>query len=257
MNDFYDTAEAVWREWLDGESEPPADLARGLDLAGLPEPYLMADPGPNPLYVLLTNPGRVMVDAAWPLQLRTDIESGRSPISPGMPYRRVSEVLIGEYRSKLSGTAGGRIKAMDDLVLQGGWTELAQFETVPWHSVDFGGGLKHAAATGRWSRSSYVAALRRAFADRPALHVSGSGPIDENAPKTNPWLEFIASIIGLDLGTARTVPLKRSERGTVSVAALIGGTKQVPKMITLRRGTNGLPGTEGRRDLLEEIGGLA
>jgi hypothetical protein len=110
-----------------------------------------------------------------------------------------------------------------------------------------------------WSRSSYVDSLRDLFADKPALYVSGSGPIDVDSPQITKWLELVASIIGLDLSRARVLPLKSSKSGNVSVAALIGGTSEVPKVITLRVGANGLPGCEGRLRLLAEIsdGGVA
>lgn len=247
--------ETLWRDWLKGSTPADPFVAEHFDLEAAPEPYLIHKAGQNPLFALLTNPGKTLR-----VQRRSSIDNkllgGCIPTDRG--YRQASQAFASWYAAHLKKRqARARLKALLALARLTGHDGLWSVESCPFHSPRL---PKKAALLNVFQEDDllqqYAKTLAAFLHSRPVVIVSAVSTKTSlrRGQRLSPWLTWQASLAGLRLECAEFVPLLKKGRKTTA-AALVDHVRRVPKALVLMMGSNRLPSERGLTTLAEAMQG--
>jgi hypothetical protein len=246
--DYFSFCEKLWRGWRDHNlSVPPLSASRFVrktfDLNAAPEPYIDFSAGAKPLVALTTNPGATMSH-----QRRAAVRPDSDQLCEKDNYTEAARKLGEFYQRKLAGRpAGHRIAKLRMLSCCSGYEGVLQVEACPFHSPS----LRNKSALLQEIDKDdllgcYVGHLRTFLQDRPVLSPQAAPTRDSlgpEAPKSYPWLKWIARTAGLDLNNAEFVTL--AKKGSKTTAAAWVSKGRVLKALVLMMGMTGLPANEG------------
>ena len=253
--DAYESfCDELWRDWLADRLARSAFVGGDFDSERAPEPWLELRAGLQPLVALTTNPGGGMKH-----QLRDEILRGRSVITPTDSYRAATAGLPHFYETypTLAGSAARRrITALLRLSELAGYDGVLQVESCPFHSAR----LPNKPALVRASKGNgllgtYMEHLRQFLKRRPVVSVSA---VSSRAPLSrehvlSEWLVWQATLMGLEPGRARFVPLVKKEGDGTTAAALVSSVRGIPRALVLMMGGNHLPAERGLAKLAIEL----
>jgi hypothetical protein len=239
--------EKLWHAWLEHQLQIPEPF----DCEAAPEPYLLFGTAGKALVALTTNPGATM----WH-QSRDAVKCGTGPLRESDKYGECARRLGDFYEKYLTGPPRARIARLRHLSACAVFGRVMQVELIPFHSRSLpekdlfiaGENLKDPIL------SAYVQHLRKFLRGRPAVGVQAVSVKVPLTAKTelSPWLEGVARVLGLHVGSAKFVSLVKKGSKT-TVAALV--SRRTPrKVLVLTMGTASLPAGKALSKLAAALG---
>lgn len=232
--DYYDYCDVLHQKWFNKTLNYEGDFEKIFQVNYSPEPYFVINNGPNPMIMLLTNPG-----AGMDFQKHENFEKS--------DYKAFSKILGDIYTSeqfKKDSGANAHRRLIKSIAWANhlGYKSIVNIETIPFHSPNLNKRRALDIIAKSWILSRYQEVLRNYLADKPVMIVaacSTKSSISVQTIRKSPWLTYQAELANINIENLKFKELT-NKKGKISSAMLHDNEKY----IFLMMGSNNLPSIE-------------
>ncbi|MBQ6472171.1 MAG: hypothetical protein IJJ33_09320 [Victivallales bacterium] len=232
-NSYESFCEKLFQTWLN-DRQSLKEFGGDFQIDYLPEPYFTVKRGKRILYVLNNNPGHGI-----PRQLWENIHVGKAEKHYEEEAAKMADYYRSEDFKRKEPNAAARMVKMLEFAQGIGMDGVVNVEAFFLHSPD----LKKAVFLKKYSNKKivlqYTQLLKAYLNGKNTLAIASIGTnasIDCNALKRNEWIVYLCDVMGLNLDTAKIIPITKKYTKTTSCIVIDGD-----KIMAISMGSNNLP----------------
>ncbi len=234
---YAEFCERLFQKWLE-DKQSLAEFSADFQIDYLPEPYQTVQSGRRILYVLNNNPGHGI-----PKQLWENIHDGKGK----KHYEQEAARMAGYYWSddfkRSEPNAASRMVKMLEFAKGIGMDGVVNVEAFFLHSPNMDKDVFLKKYSKKEIVRQYTQLLKAFLRGKPVLTIASVGTkasIDRNALKRNEWITYLSNVMGLNLDTAKIIPVTQKDGKTTSCLLVDNG-----KIMAISMGSNNLPRISG------------
>lgn len=230
--DYISLCKKLYNDWKNDEFKEDKTLNSLFQMDYSPEPYFMLKNGKNPLYIVLTNPGKGMDFQHISQHKKIDFNSFTSILSTVY----TSDAFKNEKGSR---PAYRRLMKSIDFAYHLGFDGVINIETIPFHSEKLSKSKALKTIQESFILTTYQNALKIYLREKPVLIVAACSATESISKKTiinSEWLKYQCDLASIPINELNIKPLTTKNNKITS--ALLS---HLNKNIVLMMGSNNLP----------------